>query len=463
MKKLIVFLSLFFVTGICGCRHDTPEFETTVLEYGEKVDFNDILKNKDMTVSVMEYDPYKLGNQDALLYFTQEDGKSFKAVGTFIVEDTTPPEIKLKSELVIAGPENLDKLIWGNVLSCYDAYDGKVTYQINENNPGTYVVSAKDSNGNYTAKRFNIFVLKDEEIKKDQANVNVSDDHENNIFVVEAATEVKNNEVNEKVSDNTEPVENVETSFVPTGKTISIKECSYNIPDSTSLEELSENERSFLNEVLYTLKNSNEDKVKVQTMLEDYTVPEASELIDRLNEECGFNISINSIAQCSEDGKTYAGTDKDFNRNTFVKVSVKPITTRNNLSHFLAKYDIVLKAINSAGLYNGMNEREAIDKINKWICNHMTYNSNGGDEYVGFETGQGSCHTYSCMFEAMCELVGIDCSYMTGDAGGYHAWNVVTIEDKKYYFDVCWNDNDAGDIDRYAWLSEKEMREDHYW
>ncbi len=51
------------------------------------------------------------------------------------------------------------------------------------------------------------------------------------------------------------------------------------------------------------------------------------------------------------------------------------------------------------------------------------------------------CAGYAKAFQLILNNLGIDCTYITGDAGGPHAWNMVTLEDENYYFDVTWNDS----------------------
>ena len=104
-------------------------------------------------------------------------------------------------------------------------------------------------------------------------------------------------------------------------------------------------------------------------------------------------------------------------------------------------FSYAYNACKSAGITNGMSQETAVKKINKWICNNMSYLVNDGDAYVGFKTKKGQCMTYARMFEAMCEVVGIESEYVTGYVKqGYHAWNKVKIGSTWYWVDVCWND-----------------------
>ncbi|MEC4003299.1 transglutaminase domain-containing protein [Flavobacterium sp. SUN052] len=62
---------------------------------------------------------------------------------------------------------------------------------------------------------------------------------------------------------------------------------------------------------------------------------------------------------------------------------------------------------------------------------------------------KGICGDYAMLFERMCSIVGVKCYYINGytKTEAYqvgkmglldHAWNVVVIDDKYYYFDATW-------------------------
>ena len=50
------------------------------------------------------------------------------------------------------------------------------------------------------------------------------------------------------------------------------------------------------------------------------------------------------------------------------------------------------------------------------------------------------CAGYAKTFKLLCELSGLECTYVTGIAGGPHAWNQVKIDGKWYNVDVTWDD-----------------------
>ncbi len=60
------------------------------------------------------------------------------------------------------------------------------------------------------------------------------------------------------------------------------------------------------------------------------------------------------------------------------------------------------------------------------------------------------CDGYAKAFQYIMNRIGVDCLLITGYSGGEHAWNMVKMDDGKYYFiDLTWDDLDDGRIDIY--------------
>ena len=80
------------------------------------------------------------------------------------------------------------------------------------------------------------------------------------------------------------------------------------------------------------------------------------------------------------------------------------------------------------------------------------------------------CAGYAKTFKLLCELAGLECTYVTGTAGGPHAWNQVKIDDKWYNVDVTWDDPVSTDklfddhkYNRYSYflISDEIMYKNH--
>ena len=104
---------------------------------------------------------------------------------------------------------------------------------------------------------------------------------------------------------------------------------------------------------------------------------------------------------------------------------------------------------------------EKAEFVHDIICKKMTYAFNSsGTGWVdnGFThsvigalvNGYGVCDGYSKAFQYIMNRLGIDCLLITGDANGSHAWNLVEMDNGKYYFlDLTWDDVDDGYINIY--------------
>ena len=82
------------------------------------------------------------------------------------------------------------------------------------------------------------------------------------------------------------------------------------------------------------------------------------------------------------------------------------------------------------------------------------------------------CAGYARALQYVLNLLGIECMYVRGDtiSGGYHAWNIVNIENEYYYIDVTWGDasnteaekNYSNEINyNYFCVTTKEISRDH--
>ena len=93
--------------------------------------------------------------------------------------------------------------------------------------------------------------------------------------------------------------------------------------------------------------------------------------------------------------------------------------------------------------------------INNYIVNNCTYayDSPGKpseQEYAHSISGpifkkKGVCEAYAKLFQLCLNYVGVDCIYVHGKGGSEaHAWNIVKLDDGKYYnYDTTWNDSEG--------------------
>lgn len=72
--------------------------------------------------------------------------------------------------------------------------------------------------------------------------------------------------------------------------------------------------------------------------------------------------------------------------------------------------------------------------------------------------GEGVCESYSEAFQYLCNMAGIPCFGITGEAsGGGHKWNGVKIDGSWYLMDVTWDDPTGGTpVCRYYYFNVTE-------
>ena len=131
--------------------------------------------------------------------------------------------------------------------------------------------------------------------------------------------------------------------------------------------------------------------------------------------------------------------------------------------------NIVLKSI----IDDGMSEYDKVLAIYDWICESVQYEAMTNDEdqdiYGALILKKARCAGYAKLFTYMLDKVGVDSEVISGtaiDESGEsiaHAWNLVTIDEELYYFDITWDDDDDGDH-TYEWfgITTDEFKKSHF-
>ena len=74
---------------------------------------------------------------------------------------------------------------------------------------------------------------------------------------------------------------------------------------------------------------------------------------------------------------------------------------------------------------------------------NYSWNQNVPDDWTAYGVlikNSGVCESYSEAFQTLCLAVGINCTVITGDAGGAHQWNAVQLDNEWYECDITFDD-----------------------
>ena len=99
---------------------------------------------------------------------------------------------------------------------------------------------------------------------------------------------------------------------------------------------------------------------------------------------------------------------------------------------------------------DGKSTYQKVQAIYDWITRNVRYDyaNLGNDSYLLQYTAYAAvinrtavCNGYASLFYRLANDAGIDCRFITGTAGGYHAWNIVRMDNGKYYcLDATWDE-----------------------
>ena len=102
-------------------------------------------------------------------------------------------------------------------------------------------------------------------------------------------------------------------------------------------------------------------------------------------------------------------------------------------------------------IFSKVNPKWSKSQKAMYLYNYIMMNTKYDPEYLdkssletrslrGFLSQQTVCAGYSYMFKELMDRLGIPCEYIIGKArNGAHAWNSLTLDNKKYYLDLTWD------------------------
>ena len=99
------------------------------------------------------------------------------------------------------------------------------------------------------------------------------------------------------------------------------------------------------------------------------------------------------------------------------------------------------KAYESLDL-EGKSDFEKIKRIYDYVMDCVAYDFSYSryTAYHALAEGYTVCQGYALLIYRLMLMAGLDCRYITGDAGGPHAWNIVKLDGVYYHVDATWDD-----------------------
>ncbi|MCD8378097.1 MAG: hypothetical protein LUB59_04835 [Candidatus Gastranaerophilales bacterium] len=236
----------------------------------------------------------------------------------------------------------------------------------------------------------------------------------------------------------------------------------YTIRDGATLTE--EEQRAIDATIGYFLENPDVDRVVLDSRdfpslsIEWYNA--ISEKLDFINEhywylkgnDQNYIYFENYITAATHSNTTYDYKSHQDHTTITVKNYMKDFQTLE-IKKFV---DYAYFLVPSLGIYDGMDEFEAIEILNNYVCDLMEYDLDYEAKYLSiFETHKGTCGDYALLFKALARGAGIE-AYSIDSQTEEHSWNSVVIDGTEYEIDTCWNDMQYWDRHNIYLLSREK-------
>ena len=161
-------------------------------------------------------------------------------------------------------------------------------------------------------------------------------------------------------------------------------------------------------------------------------------------------IDVEHIVDCVYDDPELFWIAPKYHRLTMGDYELLVFETKYNKEDIGKQIEDAGNAIIAEIITEDMTAYDKILTIHDWMCNNITYkaaeDSSDQDIYGALVNKQALCAGYAEGFKYLLGKVGIDSKVISGEAidkdGNRisHAWNIVYIDGKAFYFDVTWDD-----------------------
>lgn len=245
------------------------------------------------------------------------------------------------------------------------------------------------------------------------------------------------------------------------------------VPTLTASEELVINST----EELY--KTVEESLKEGQTEIHFVTETLGQDDLKKLNQEHdGFygNVTQYEIKTLRFFDKSYVTLQCEISDNYYVEEAIlngKEISTEDK--KVLELKEACEKVLSK--LENVTTEYQKEKKIHDYLVKNIAYGYPEGRDtadsaaynaYGALVEGKAVCNGYAQAMKLLCDLSGLECTMISGQADGEsHAWNLVRLGKEWYHVDVTWDDPEPDEPGRvlysYFNLSDEEMKQSHIW
>ena len=95
-----------------------------------------------------------------------------------------------------------------------------------------------------------------------------------------------------------------------------------------------------------------------------------------------------------------------------------------------------------------MTTFDILKYFHDYIITNCTYDLNEEFQFSAYGAlvkGRATCQGYSHAMALLCNKVGIQNTFVTGNTGEAHMWNLINVNGNWYHMDTTWDDPDRGD------------------
>ena len=149
--------------------------------------------------------------------------------------------------------------------------------------------------------------------------------------------------------------------------------------------------------------------------------------------------------------------------NEVIKINLSYTEVINNIEYNRQIFDEAINSIvDVAKTYSLDYEKEKY--VHDTLISMITYDEEYKDDQSAFNamiTHRAVCAGYAKSFQIIMTKLGVPTYYVTGEAKGDHAWNLILLDDGYYNVDLTWDDQIDRTIYKYYNVNDNMISQDH--